>query len=294
MINNSSSVNDKSIYKEEQEVIKPIENEQNFQEMKFSKRKGNILDRFFKQKQAKELPTSIESQELWREINLFWPETIAITATVVATIAIGWFSRFLSINSLETIKPMLSEQAYTEIGIMIANMNTLVIAIGAVPLLVLIGFFLYRLFVFQPFGDKFLVARFKTTGGVRLSVDLLKNMKLKFRPNDPLTEEVTIKNPKKHWLDPNGKPFIVLIEGDDSNADITKLAGEVSQKSKDTNTINDMMFDFGVRWERKMREKANELLTPMNIILGLILIALVFLGFLIMNQPEAIVGALSG
>jgi hypothetical protein len=292
MINNS--VNDKSIYKEEQEVIKPIENEQNFQEMKFSKRKGNILDRFFKQKQAKELPTSIESQELWREINLFWPETIAITATVVATIAIGWFSRFLSINSLETIKPMLSEQAYTEIGIMIANMNTLVIAIGAVPLLVLIGFFLYRLFVFQPFGDKFLVARFKTTGGVRLSVDLLKNMKLKFRPNDPLTEEVTIKNPKKHWLDPNGKPFIVLIEGDDSNADITKLAGEVSQKSKDTNTINDMMFDFGVRWERKMREKANELLTPMNIILGLILIALVFLGFLIMNQPEAIVGALSG
>jgi hypothetical protein len=289
----NSGINE-SIYKEEQEVIKPIENEQNYQEMKFSRRKGNVLDKFFKQKQAKEKPTSIESQELWREINLFWPETIAITATIVATIAIAWFSRFLSINSLETIRPMLTEQAYIEIGIMVANMNTLVIAIGAVPLLVLLGFFLYRLFVFQPFGDKFLVARFKTTGGVRLSVDLLKNMKLKFRPNDPLTEEITIKNPKKHWLDPNGKPFIVLVEGDDSNADITALAGEVSQKSKDTNTINDMMFDFGVRWERKMREKANALLTPMNIILGLILIALVFLGFLIMNQPEAIVGALAG
>lgn len=288
-----------SIYKEvdalkQEHNKKPIENQQNYQEMKFAKRKGGVLDNFFKKKQAKEMPTSVESQELWREINLFWPETIAITATIVATIAIAWFSRFISINSIETIRPMLSEQAYGEVGIIIANMNTLTMAIGAVPLLVLLGFFLYRLFVFQPFGDKFLVARFKTTGGVRLSVDLLKNMKLKFRPNDPLTEEVTIKNPKKHWLDPNGKPFIVLIEGDDSNADITALAGEVSQKSKDTNTINDMQFDFGIRWERKMREKANELFTPMNIILGLILIALVFLGFLIMNQPEAIVGALAG
>jgi len=273
---------------------KAFENEQNYNEMKFAKRKGNIVDRFFKRKQAKEIPTSVESQELWREINLFWPETIAITATVVATIAIAWFSRFISINSLETIKPALTDQAYAEVGIMLTNINTLTMAIGAVPLLVLLGFFLYRLFVFQPFGDKFLVARFKTTGGVRLSVDLLKNMKLKFRPNDPLTEEVTIKNPKKHWLDPNGKPFIVLVEGDDSNADITSLAGDISQKSKDTNTINDMEFDFGVRWERKMREKANALLTPMNIILGLILIALVFLGFLVMNQPEVIVGALSG
>lgn len=293
MSDSSSIYNEVNALKQEHNK-KPIENQQNYQEMKFAKRKGGVLDNFFKKKQAKEIPTSVESQELWREINLFWPETIAITATIVATIAIAWFSRFISINSIETIRPMLTEKAYGEVGIIISNMNTLTMAIGAVPLLVLLGFFLYRLFVFQPFGDKFLVARFKTTGGVRLSVDLLKNMKLKFRPNDPLTEEVTIKNPKKHWLDPNGKPFIVLIEGDDSNADVTALAGEVSQKSKDTNTINDMQFDFGIRWERKMREKANELLTPMNIILGLILIALVFLGFLIMNQPEAIVGALAG
>ena len=273
----------------QQEQEKAFDNQQNYQEMKFSKRKGGFLDRFFKKKQASEKPTSIESEELWREINLFWPETIAITAVVVATIAVAWFARFISINALENIAPMLSEQAYGEVAVMISNINTLTLAIGAIPILVLLGFFLYRLFMFQPFGDKFLVARFKTTGGVRLSVDLLKNNKLKFRPGDPLSEDVTIRNPKKHWLDPNGKPFIVLIEGDDSNADVTQLAGEISQKSKDTNTLNDMMFDFGVRWERKMREKANEFLTPTNILLGILVLATAGLVVITLGQPEQII-----
>lgn len=261
-----------------------------YNENKPIKRKGW----FNKNKQEKqEQLTSTTSETIWREVNLFWPETIAITGTLIASLILIFVLRFISANSLEMIKETLSEQAYNEVAGLLMNMNSLFLLVGAVPLLVLIGFYVYRLVVFTPRGNKHMVARFERTGAVRISVDKIKDDKLKFFKGI-MGEEMKITNPRKHWLSNLGKPFIVLFEGDDSNADLNLMAGKVSDKSKDTNSINDSMFNFGIRWERKMREKTNGLLTPMNILLILVLGAVGLTLFLVLKNPETTAQLMQG
>jgi len=229
--------------------------------------------------------TSTTSDTIWREVNLFWPETIAIVGAVIAGAILMFVVRFMSATGLEMMKEMLTEQAYNEVAGMLMNINTIFLGVAAIPFLVMIGFYSYRLFVFTPRGNKHMVARIYSTGGVRISVDKIKNNSIKFA-SGVMGEAMKVVNPKKHWLTNIGKPFIVLFEGDDSNADLNQLAGDVSDKSRDTNSVNDSMFDFGVRWERKMKEKAGSFLTPMNIILILILGAVGLTLFLVLKNPE--------
>jgi len=231
------------------------------------------------------VPTSVTSETIFREVNLFWPETIAIVGAIVAGAILMFVVRFMSASGLELIREMLTEQAYTEVAGLIQNINTLFLGVAAIPFLVIIAFYAYRLFVFTPIKGKFLVARIKRTGAISISVDKIKDMKLKFE-RGLMGDEMKVVNPRKHWVENTGKPLIVLFEGDDSNADLNLMAGDVSQKAKDTNTINDSMFDLGVRWERKMQEKAKGFLTPTNILLiiiaGMVGLALFFL----LKNPE--------
>jgi len=238
-------------------------------------------------------PTSNGSDTIFREVNLFWPETIAIVGAFIAGLILMFVVRFMSAQGLELMRDMLTDQAYVEVAGMLNNINTLFLGVAAIPFLVLIAFYAYRLFVFTPRGNKHLTARIKRTGAIRFSVDKIKNGKLKFE-HGIMGDDMTVTNPRKHWVEQTGKPCIVLFEGDDSNADLNLMAGDVSQKAKDTNTINDMMFDLGVRWERKMREKAQSFFTPTNIILIGICIGIVFIAFMVLKNPETTAGLLGG
>lgn len=241
---------------------------------------------FNKKKDKKDVsPTSTTSEYLWREVNLFWPETIAIVAAVVAGAILMFLVRFMSASGLELIKDQLTPNAYVEVAGLIQNVNSLFLGVAAIPFLVLIGFFLYRLVNFTPRGDKYLVARVKRTGAIRLSVDKIKDMKLKFQKG-MMADEMQISNPRKHWIETTGKPILYLFEGDDSNADLNVMAGNVSSKAKDTNTINDMSFQDGRRFERMNMENKNELLTPTNILLILILVGIGMALFFLLKNPE--------
>jgi len=253
-----------------------------YNEEKPTKKRGLFAK---KREEKEDVITSTTSETIWREVNLFWPETIAIVIAIVAGAILMFLVRFMSATGLELIKEMLTEQAYVEVAGMINNINTMFLGVAAIPFLVLLGFYAYRLMVFTPRGNKHMVARIFSTGGIRLSVDKIKDGSIKFM-GGAMGEAMKIRNPKKHWLTNIGKPFIVLFEGDDSNADLNTISGDVSEKSKDTNSVNDSMFDFGVRWERKMKEKAGAFLTPMNIILILILGAVGLTLFLVLKNPE--------
>jgi len=77
-----------------------------------------------------------------------------------------------------------------------------------------------------------------------------------------------------------------LFEGDDCNADLNIMAGNVSNKARDTNTINENAIALGRRIERYIQEKKDGLLTPMNILLILILGAIGLVLFLVLKNPE--------
>ena len=257
----------------------------------FNNAKKKKVRRGLFNKNKEDVESSTTSETLWREVNLFWPETIALVAAVVAGAILMFVVRFISATGLELIKGMLTDQAYNEVAGLLMMVNTLFLGVAAIPFLVLIGFYAYRLFVFTPRGSKYMVARVERTGAIRLSVDKIKNNALKFS-RGIMGEEMKVVNPKKHWLSNLGKPFIFLFEGDDSNADLNLMAGNVSDKATYTNTVNDSMFDLGVRWERKMREKAGQFLTPTNILLIIILGVVALVAFLVLKNPETTAGLL--
>jgi len=231
--------------------------------------------------------SSVDSETTWREINLFWPETIAIVAGLVAAIIITFVVRYMSITGLELIKDMLTEQAYGEVAGLISNMNTLFLGIVAIPFLILIAFYAYRLFVFTPRGNKYPVLRIKRTGAIKFTVDKIKDMEIDFEKG-MLSDKMKINNPRKHWFENNGKPCIVLFEGDDCNADLNVLAGNVSSKSKDTNTINENAIALGRRIEKYIQEKGEGFLTPTNILLLVILGVVALTAFLVLKNPETV------
>ena len=248
---------------------------------------------FKKKEQKPDVPTSVTSDTLWREINLFWPETIAIVGAAIAGIILMFVVRYMSATGLELIREMLTDQAYLEVAGLISNINTLFLGVAAVPFLVLIGFYAYRLFVFTPRGGKYLVARVKRTGAIKLSIEKIKDMKIKFE-RGLLADEMTISNPRKHWIETTGKPMLYLFEGDDCNADLNVMAGNVSSKAKDVNTVNDMAFQDGRRFERMNMENKGNFLTPTNIILILILAGVGLALFFLLKNPETTAQLLQG
>ncbi len=241
------------------------------------KKKG-LFNKFGNKKEFEK--ASIDSETTWREVNLFWPETIAIVGAVVAGIILMFVVRFMSATGLEMIRDMLTEQAYGEVAGMLNNINTLFLGVAAIPFLVLIAFYAYRFFVFTPRGNIYPFLRIKRSGAIKFTIDSIKNHEVQF-DKGPMGDKMKVVNPRKHWFENNGKPCIVLIEGDDSNADLNVLAGNVSAKAKDTTTINDMAFQDGRRFERMNAENKNNFFTPTNMLLLLILagvgIALLFL-----------------
>lgn len=247
---------------------------------------------FKKKEQKPDVPTSTTSETLWREINLFLPETIAIVGAAIAGIILMFIVRFMSATGLELIKDMLTDQAYIEVAGLISNINTLFLGVAAIPFLVLIGFYAYRLFVFTPRRGKYLVARIKSTGAVKLSVDKIKDEKIEFEKG--IAKAMQITNPKKHWVETTGKPMIYLFEGDDSNADLNVINGNVSGKSVEVNTVNENAISYGRRIEKYIQEQGGDFLTPTNIILILILGGVGLALFFLLKNPETTAQLLQG
>ena len=141
---------------DEQGVLDEIKNINN-ENLKVSARKDSIYQeqtqskggwlkkKRGKTREEKEFPrSSVESETLWREVNLFLPEAIAIAVTAVAGATLMFLIRFMSITGLELVREMLTDQAYSEVAALVSNMNTMFLGVAALPFLVLIGFFLYH------------------------------------------------------------------------------------------------------------------------------------------------------
>jgi len=245
-----------------------------------------------KKGKKKRVEYSTTSETLWREINMFWLETIAIVGAGIAGIILMFVVRFMSATGLEMIREMLTDQAYIEVAGLIQNVNTLFMGIAAIPFLVLIGFYAYRMFVFTPRKDRQLVARVKSTGAIRFSVENIGKQEIQFGKG--VSNNMTITNPKKHWVENTGKPIVVLFEGDDSNADLNVLAGRVSGKSKEINTVNDNAVSWGRRLEKYLQEEGKNFLTTTNILLIVILGVIGVVAFLVLKNPETTAGLLGG
>lgn len=238
-------------------------------------------------------PIITESETIWREINLFIPETIGVALAAFGGIILLFVIRLLTSSGLEAIRDLLTEQAYVEVAGLISNMNSLMIGLIAIPLVVLIGFYAYRFMVFTPRKDRYLVARVKRTGAIKLSVDKIKEHELEFERG--ISNKMTVNNPRKHWIENLGKPFIFLFEGDDCNADLNAMAGDISSKSKEINTVNENAISYGRRIEKYIQEQKDNLFAnPMFYIMLAVLAAIVIIGFLVVKQPEQIQAMLAG
>jgi hypothetical protein len=280
----TNRVEDKKDYKETLDGEIVSDKQYNYEQSQQNQNKKRGW--FNKNKDKKEFPIgSVDSETTWREINLFWPETIAIVGAVVAGAILMFIVRFMSATGIELIKDMLTEQAYLEVSAMLNNTNTLFLGVAAIPFLVLIGFYAYRFFVFTPRGNRYPFLRIKRSGAIKFTIDSIKNHEVQF-DKGPMGDKMKVVNPRKHWFENNGKPCIVLIEGDDSNADLNVLAGNVSAKAKDTTTINDMAFQDGRRFERMNAEAKGAFLTPTNILLILILAGVGLALFFLLKNPE--------
>jgi len=236
---------------------------------------------FGKKKEEKEVvPTSTTSETIWREVNLFIPETIALAGAFIFVVIMLFVLRIMSMNSLELIRSKLSEEAYNEVAGVLMNMNTLFVVVGVIPLLVFGAFWVLRFINFTPRKGKYLTARVMDTGAIRLSVDRIKDGAIKFSQG-MMGDTMKINNPKKHLLENTGKPFLFLFEHDDCNADLNIMAGNISGKAKFVNTINENSLALGRRIERYMQEKSDNLFSNpmfwiMLAIAGLVVLSLFF------------------
>jgi len=278
-------------YQKHDEANIPYDRETN---SNYNERKANKKGiRFRNKSDKKNAPQSIESETIWREVNLFWPETIAMVGAAIAGIILMFVIRFMSATGLELIREMLTEQAYFEVAGLLQNINTIFIGVAAIPFLVLIGFWFYRFLVFTPRKDKHMVARIKRTGAIKLTVEKIKDHEMDFERG--IATKMSINNPRKHWLENIGKPFIFLFEGDDCNADLNAMAGNVSSKSREVNTVNENAISYGRRIEKYIQEQKDNLFAnPMFYIMVVMLIAIVLVGFLVLQQPEQIQAMLAG
>jgi len=237
---------------------------------------------------------SVGTENPFREVNMFIPELIAIVLGLAGTIFTIFMVRFTAIGQLETTKDALGE-AYPLMANLIQTTNQLTLLVGAIPLLILVGFFLYRFMVFQPRKNKFVVRRIFKTGAIRTSVDTLpSNKKIPFGKGFD-SDTVWIGNPRKHWDYATGKPIIEIFEGDSTNANLNDYAQGINQKAKDSNTINDMAVSFGQRLERYLQEKKNNFLSnPIAWFLIVIIIVMALIAFVVLRQTnmlESMVGA---
>jgi len=236
---------------------------------------------FFSKKEEKDLvKTSVSSETIWREINLFIPETIALACVGMFIGIMIFVLRFISQNSLELIKSELTVSGYESVAGLIMNLNTMFLIVGIIPFLVFAAFWLVRFLNFMPRKGKYLTARVMKTGAIRLSIDKIIKDKILFK-KEMLGQEVIIDNPKKHFVDNTGKPFIVLFEGNDNNTDLNVLAGKISGKANYVNTINANAIALGRRIEKYFQEESENLFSnPMFWILlaiaGLVILSLFF------------------
>lgn len=158
----------------------------------------------------KEKMYSTSSKFIFREINLFVPETIGLGVAAMGCIfclAIGY----------------------------LLDMQILLLAAGALPLAVMVIFYLVRLKLFMPGKHRHLTIRGIGSNAIRISVDDYKTREVPF-DKKPLAEKIKITNLMKNIDFLTGKPIIALKEGTGEN--ITLFKDEpISQEAADFNNL---------------------------------------------------------
>jgi len=153
---------------------------------------------------------STSSKWIFREINLFIPEAIAIVITGMAMV-------FLLV-----------------LGI-ITNTQMLLVIAPFPPLIVLVMFFVYRKVVFMPGKHRHLTQRILPSGALRFSVDDAKKGEIPF-DNNPMAPKIRITNPKKNTDFNTGQPVITLKAGVGENIDLAR-SENTSQQAIDFDNL---------------------------------------------------------
>ena len=157
-------------------------------------------------KPDKKVMYSTGSKYIFREINLFIPEAIAIVIGGMATV-------FLLV-----------------LGILF-NTQMLLILAPFPPLVILILFFIYRKAVFIPGKNRHFTKRILPSGQIRYSIDDIGKGEIPF-DNSPLSPKIRITNPKKNVNFTTGLPDITLKAGESENSDL-RVSQNTSQQSLD-------------------------------------------------------------
>ena len=159
-------------------------------------------------KQVKLVSTT--SKYLFREINLFIPETIGLgIAAMMCIFGIAF-------------------------GILLKS-DILLIVGAIIPLAVFGLFYMLRLILFMPNKNRFTTLRLLGSNAIRFSVDTVKNREIVFDKNHQ-NEKIRLINLTKHTDYASGKPVLALREGAGENIDLNEGA-KVSMQATDFSNI---------------------------------------------------------
>lgn len=199
---------------------------------------------------------STTSKYLFREINLFVPETIGLAFC------------FLIVFGLAMFGLLFSQPMFLFYGCF-------------VPLLGWGLLWLARFLLFMPNKHRHVVHRILGTGAIRSSVDDIRKGEVPFDKN-PLSEKVKILNPKKHIDFNTGKPVLFFVEGAGENVSLSEaIKGATSQQAKELNSVIDSVWGLAeayTRYNLKKAEQNKELLLFIMIAIS-ILVSLVIAYF---------------
>ena len=218
----------------------------------------------------------VTSDNVLREINLFIPELIAVVVSVLGFVLVSFFARLMMLSSLETLKAQMLNETYVALTSSLNTASYVFFFAGLIPVGLFAIFFLIRFTMFMPKKNRFLFLRIYDSGAIKLSVEELKPEVGFSNALDSI--KMTISNPRKHFDLANGKPFIVLKEGDDSNADLNIGKNHTSDKGVATSVVNDNAIALGRRIERYIAEQKGGFLSTTNILILIVIFVVVIIG----------------
>lgn len=249
---------------EKKPVVNPLLNEQNKVEF-------GVKQAF----QDKGKNVSLSTDMIFRDLQFFIPELII--TLVVAMIAVGGtvLGRFIIQSEASGIKKYMSDQAFNAMMGVLVNQANFSMIILIAPLLVLVGLFMFKWLFFHPRGSKVIVLRSWKTGMERLSIERIKDNKIRF-DSSPDADEIIVGNVKKNWEYSTGRPLIHLEEGVPENTYLHRNK-ENNELIRDSNNVRAGTWAAAVRWIAFTEKKADQFFTKTNILILIVIIVIIII-----------------
>jgi len=153
---------------------------------------------------------STGSQYLFREISLFIPETIGLAVGVLGAMMLGFIG-------------------------MVLNNSLLMMGAIAIPVVVMVVFYMVRMMLFMPNKNRHLTQRILPSGAIRYSVDDATKGEIPF-DRSPMSPKIRITNPRRNINFATGQPVITLKCGHGENVDLSK-SENTSQQAQDFDNL---------------------------------------------------------